>query len=95
MKTKYLIATATKPKGDDNFKELCGLIRSSAEEHELLKVTGGITWVPGPGCNNLAFEIEGDEAEAEKFVSALTMALMPAKWTTTSDEIPEQDTWVK
>lgn len=94
MNTKYLIATNTKPNDQKGFEAFCGILRSSAEEHGKLKLVGGITWVPGPGCNNLAFEIEGKDKDAEFFINQVTMMLMPAKWGTTSDTIAAEDTWV-
>ena len=83
---KVLIATATRPKGYSIFN----LIRDMCTENEL-KVKGGFKWTTGPGCTNLAFEIEGDDETAEKLANALTMALMPAKWTTTTDLLPDVD----
>jgi hypothetical protein len=65
------------------------MIRESASEGSL--VIPAFLWTGGPGCTNLAFEILGDETEAEHFANALTMALMPAKWATTSDPIPGWD----
>ena len=90
--TTYIIATATKPLGEDNFKFICRMLRERAKEGNL-EITSGIIWTPGPGCNNVAFQVTGDEKEAEKFLNAITMALMPAKWGTTADAVPSEDTW--
>jgi len=90
---KVLIATSTIPKSEENFKEICALIRRAAIE-ENLTVVEGILWTMGPGCTNLAFEIIGDEEMAETFAKSVTMALMPSKWTTTKDELPTTDTWI-
>jgi hypothetical protein len=88
---RVLIATATKPKAMDNFTELCSLFRAAAVEGGL-RIPEGILWTSGPGCTNLAFDVEGDEDVAERFIKAITMQLMPAKWTTTKDSLPEFDT---
>jgi len=88
---RVLIATGKKA---TNFPGLCECIRESAKEGGL-EIPQGIYMVPGPGCGNLAMDIIGPEDEAERFVNALTMALMPAKWSTTSDELPEVDTLVE
>jgi hypothetical protein len=49
-------------------------------------------FVRGPGCFNLAFEAIGADEAAEEFANIVTMALMPAKWTTTADKLPDVDT---
>lgn len=87
---KLLIATATKPLSAENYTSMCGQIRKSAAEGSL-EIPGGIYFTNGPGCNNLAMELIGDDAEAERFADALTMALMPSKWSTTADMIPDED----
>lgn len=75
---KYLIAFGPKPKSGflDN-------LRSVATE-EGVDIKGAIL-MPGPGCWNLALLME----ENEPFIRMLTLALMPAKWATTNDLIPE------
>jgi hypothetical protein len=65
------------------------MMRESASEGSL--AIPAFYWTDGPGCTNLAFEIVGDEKEAEAFANTLTMALMPAKWSTTNDRIPSWD----
>lgn len=95
MKTKYLISTSMGCKDREGFDSFCGNLRASVAELGTLELVGGITWVPGPGCSNLAFEIEGEEEDAENFMKQLTWHLMPARWTTTTDEINEQDYWVR
>ena len=87
---KLLIATATKPLSQDNYTAMCGQIRQSAKEGGLT-IPKGIYMTPGPGCNNLAFELIGDDDEAERFANALTMALMPSKWSTFGEPAPEED----
>lgn len=91
---KLLIATSAAPKDQAGFDKTCAIIRESlSEETPHMHVTGGILWTPGPGCSNLALELEGGTTEEqERFAHMLTMALMPAKWTTTKDPIPEVDT---
>ena len=87
---KLLIATATKPLSQDNFTAMCGSIRESAKEGGLT-IPDGIYMTPGLGCNNLAFELIGDDGEAERFADVLTMALMPSKWSTFVDPTPTED----
>jgi len=89
---KYLIATATSPDSESGFNAICENIRGAAGEADI-SVVGGILWTPGPGCHNVAFELQGDESACERFVGQITMALMPSKWSTTGDNIPEIDTW--
>lgn len=74
---KYLIAFGKRP----NPGFMATLVQLAANDGVAIRA---MTIVPGPGCNNLAFELDG---ENEAFASALTMALMPAKWTTTEDPI--------
>jgi hypothetical protein len=50
-----------------------------------------ILWTDGAGCSNLAMSVEGEEADFEMLANGLTMALMPSKWSTTGDTIPEGD----
>ena len=87
---KLLIATATKPLSQDNFTAMCGSIRESAKEGNL-KIPDGIYMTTGSSCNNLAMELIGDEDEAKRFADALTMALMPSKWSTFVDDTPTED----
>jgi hypothetical protein len=49
-------------------------------------------FVRGPGCFNMAFDAIGSDEAAERFANMATMALMPAKWSTTSDKLPDVDT---
>ena len=91
---KILIATATQPKSENNFQELCELLKNAAQESNL-NIEKGILWTKGPGCSNLAFELIGNDEEAENFAKQICMALMPSKWTTTNDELPGIDTWIK
>lgn len=41
----------------------------------------------GPGCANYALEVEGTEKAIEDFGNMLTMAMMPARWSFTSDPV--------
>ena len=86
---KILIATALSPSTADKARTLFQMIRESASEGSL--VIPAFYWTGGPGCTNLAFELVGDEKEAEAFANTLTMALMPARWCTTGDPIPSWD----
>lgn len=86
---KILIATSLRPKSAQNARDVFQMMRESASEGSL--VIPAFYWTAGPGCTNLAFEIVGDEKEAEAFANSLTMAMMPAKWCTTDDPIPSWD----
>jgi len=88
---KILIATATVPLGEDNFREICSMMRSAVAQHGC-EIPPGIYWTHGRGCANLAFEFKGPDADAEQFAKELTMVLMPSKWCTTSDPLPSADT---
>ena len=83
---KALIATTRVPK---DFEAMCSAIRKCAEIVDC-RIVSGIMWVPGSGCSNVAFEVKGDNAE--RFVDSLCMALMPAKWSLTTEDIPLIDT---
>lgn len=89
---KVLIATSKWPKSKENFTQLCEILRAEATNSGL-SIERGILWTAGPGCSNLAFKLTGDEDESERFANQITMAMMPSKWTTTGDELPEEDTW--
>lgn len=89
---KILIATSAWPKSRESFDEICKTFRIEAFE-EGVNLVGGILWTRGPACSNLAFELQGDEEIIKKLANKITMALMPSRWTTTKDEIPEVDTW--
>jgi len=73
---KYLIAFGRRPM--PTF--LDHLVKIAAEDG--VKIEGSIL-TTGPGCFNLALLMDENEA----FINGLTMALMPAKWTTTEDHI--------
>lgn len=75
---KYLVAFAGRPK--PNF--VAEVVRLAALDG--VEILGALV-VPGPGCYNLAYEVEG---ENERFANTLTMALMPAQWSTTADDVP-------
>ena len=87
MKTNLLIATSKAPQ-KDQAKEL-------AEQVRLCGAYGGVAvqaqqWTEGPGCANFALAcMYEDPKQFEKFANVLTMALMPAKWTTTTDEVQD------
>lgn len=49
----------------------------------------GMVVAPGPGCTNIALRVTGDEEEIERYANAVTMVLMPARWGTTADAIPD------
>jgi hypothetical protein len=78
MLTKYLIAFGGKPM-PEFLDSLRVIAASDGIDIKAAKC------VPGPGCSNLAILIE----ENERFINMLTMALMPAQWTTTNDDMPE------
>lgn len=78
MMVKYLIAFSAKPKP--------GFIRNLIDfaESEGVHIQGALGR-PGPRCYNLGLLLP---QENEPFINALTLALMPARWTTTQDDIP-------
>ncbi len=86
---RVLIATSAGPTGAA--QTVFDIIRKSALEGGL-EVPQGIMWTHGPGCSNMAFDIIGPDDKAERFADAVTMALMPAKWGTTTDSLPDVDT---
>jgi len=89
---RILIATATKFADANGFANVCQIMRDSAAETEMT-IPPGIIFTPGPGCNNLAFDLlGGDDDQCERYANALTMALMPSKWSTTADQLPDVDT---
>ena len=49
----------------------------------------GVIWDHGPGCTNLALNIEGSNSQVEKAVGSITLALQPAKWSECLDDIPD------
>ncbi len=69
-------------------------IREAASEEGL--TIPAFLFTTGPGCYNLAFEAVGGNAEAERLANGLTMALMPARWTTfaANEKLPEIDSVV-
>jgi hypothetical protein len=78
-----LIATLLAPKAEnwDEFKTVLGF--HAAEMH----VTAGrIGVTDGPGCCNLSIEVTGPEKDIEHFGNSLCMAMMPSRWSFTSDE---------
>ena len=87
---RILIATGRKPDSLDTAKVFFADLRKAARDNEL--EAGPFLWVEGPGCSNLAFDLKGDVKIAEAFAVSLTMALMPAKWSETSDKLPTDDT---
>ena len=91
-KETYLIATSGIPKSQESFDSMCKNFRGAAKEGGL-EITSGIIWTDGFGCSNVAFEVTGDTTEAERLLDAITMALMPARWSNTADKCPDVDTW--
>ena len=71
---KYLVAFAGKPM--PTF--LPTIVDLAAKDGVEIK---GAVLSPGPGCYNLAIIID----ENARFMDALTMALMPARYSTTED----------
>ena len=89
---RILIATSAHPTSQIGFESICQQMRDAAADGGLT-IPAGILWTGGPGCTNLAFDLNGDDAkEQELFAKEITMALMPAQWTTTSDPLPDVDT---
>ena len=89
----YLIATYTAPGSADAARSVNQQLRDNAALVGLT-IPPGIVWTPSTaGCVNLAFALDGPDPERERFVAWLTMELMPARWTTTRDALPADDTY--
>lgn len=88
----YLLIATTKTPTAENYESFCQLITEAGTESGLVAFVYGL--YDGPGCANLVIHVETEDSDAilraEQFAKELTIALMPAKWTTTmiSDEIP-------
>ena len=89
---RLLIATAQRPATEEKAFAFNECIRKSASEASLF-IPQGILWTEGPGCANLAFDIEGGEDECNNFGKILCMHMQPAKWCETPDALPERDTF--
>ncbi len=89
---RILIATASKPTSQAKADAFNAIIRDSAKEGGL-KIPQGIMWCEGPGCANLAFDLLGPDDKTKRFADSLTMHLGIAKWGTTTDTLPEVDTY--
>lgn len=89
---RVLIATAMRPT-PESFGPFCESLRVAAGERGL-QIPEGILFTGGKnGAANLAFELVGGEEKLmDEFARAVTMALMPARWTTTTDSLPKVDT---
>jgi hypothetical protein len=81
MKTTLLIATSKCPNAR-TWPEFDQALREGAQQSGLTPHRIGIT--DGPGCANLSIEVEGTEEHIDAFANGITMALMPARWTTTT-----------
>jgi hypothetical protein len=88
---KIIIATTKVPLTIEKFTSFCASLRDAAHDRKLT-INKGIIFTEGPGCANLAMELIGNNEDIEKFANGLTMALMPSKWGTTQDAMPEIDT---
>lgn len=78
----YLIAFGHIPRDPARF--LDAVVQMSANDGVTIV---GAYLCGGPGCANLAIGLADDFADAENFVNQLTMALMPAKWESTTDPL--------
>lgn len=76
MITTWNVASATKPR---DFNSFVAFVKESAAEHGKLQLVAFVL-AAGPGCNNYGMMLEGEEAEAKRFVEAFTLAVMPAKY---------------
>ena len=77
----YLIAFGGRPKNGPQFLEkFRAAVAVTGNE-----VTAALL-TDGPGCCNLGFTLERPD---EQLVNLITMALMPAKWSTTPDQLRE------
>lgn len=92
MEKNILIASATFVP-QDKWEGFCAAVRTAVEGFGG-KVVSGIIVAPGPGCNNYAFRINASDLDViEDIANKITMALMPARWATTGDTVPEVDTY--
>lgn len=90
---RILIATLKTPTAD-GFRGFCDALRLAAEQHGF-DIPQGIIYTGGKnGCANLAFELNGNsEDDQSEFANEVTFAMQPARWTTTTDELPAEDTF--
>ena len=79
MKMKACIATNLTP---SNFDEFLDAVKMLSTEYDV--VIQGYVVVPGSSCANHGMILEG--GDTNKFLDALTMAMMPARWTIVPDD---------
>ena len=88
MKTEHiLIATSGHPKPGGSDKFFSDVVAAAAKDFSIIITRGYYTH--GPGCYNLALRCHGLEEDINAFGRQLCMAMMPSKWGSTEDEIPE------
>jgi len=85
MQMTVLIATTHVPTKEEHFHAVCQDLRKFATTDDL--TINGILWCEGPGCSNLAIDLDGEEAVIEKFANQFTMQVQPAKWSVTSERL--------
>jgi len=85
-----LVATSAAPKTEDNFKQVCSIIREACASEGT--IVGGILWTYGPHCTNLAIEVTDTPEQLDRFGDFIARALGPmSKWCTTADKVPAGD----
>jgi len=77
MKT-YVIASL---KGPIDHESALNLGKTLCEIPEIV----GVRLTHGPGCFNYGVTIDADEDKAEELMDAITLKLMPARWTPAAD----------
>lgn len=81
---QVVIATSTAPKDVDAFFQKLHEIASDPCFGCVL--LAGV-YCTGSGCYNLGLDVTGeDEQKVEKYVNCLTMALMPARWSSVEND---------
>lgn len=81
---KICVATYAQPRDFNLFIEQ---IRGLADNYSVV-LQGYVVVGSTRSCLNHGIMVEGTEENCERFADTLAMALMPAKWSRTSDEDP-------
>jgi len=88
MIKNILIASATETIEGKTWQDLYTQVCIAASSMDCT-VLGGIV-TSGPGCINMGLKVHAiNETQLDTFGKALCMAMMPAKWGNTNDEIKD------
>jgi hypothetical protein len=85
--TKNLLIATSKAPSRANFASFVEAVRDAGKDDNVS--VGPVALHDGPGCANLVLSVTGTEEDFERYANGLTMAMMPARWTTTEDTIEE------